>query len=117
MDNKIKINVFAVVGDSFCVAAEDGEKVLSQIKKGIIERKNIILSFQNVEMLTSAFLNTAIGKLYGEYDEKTIKQYLSVEEITDNEKLLLKRVVDTAKAYYRDPDQFEKSIKTIMEDE
>ena len=114
---KIELNVFAIVGDPFCVAAEDGEKVFNQIKMGFKEKKNIILSFQNVEMLTSAFLNTAVGKLYGDYDEKIIKQYLSVKEITDTDKLLLKRVIDTAKAYYKDPDQFEESIRKIMEED
>jgi hypothetical protein len=68
-------------------------------------------------MLTSAFLNTAIGKLYGEYDEKTVKLHLSVEYMDDNDKLLLKRVIDTAKAYYKNPNQFEDSIKKILEED
>lgn len=113
--NKIKISIYAITGDSFCVAAEDGEKVFEQIKKGFSEGKKIDVSFLNVEMLTSAFLNTAIGKLYGEFDDKKIKDNLSVSDISDEDKLLLKRVVDTAKAYYKDPDQFEASINKIME--
>ena len=68
-----------------------------------------------MEMLTSAFLNTAIGKLYGEFDEKKIKNSLSVSDISNEDKLLLKRVVDTAKVYYKNPKQFEESIKQIME--
>jgi hypothetical protein len=59
---KVKLNIFAIVGDPFCVAAEDGEKVLNQIRTGFKGKKKITLSFQNVEMLTSAFLNTAVGK-------------------------------------------------------
>ncbi|MCD6115558.1 STAS-like domain-containing protein [bacterium] len=113
----IKINVYAITGDSFCVAAEDGEKVFNQIKKGVLEGKNIDVSFLNVDMLTSAFLNTAIGKLYGEFDENKIKETLSVSDISEEDRLLLKRVVDTAKSYYKNPDQFENSIKEIMEDE
>ncbi len=115
--NTIKLSIFSIVGDSFCVAAEDGEMVFKQIQRGIEEKKTLVISFQNIDMLTSAFLNTAIGKLYGEYDEKTVKQYLSVEDINDSDKLLLKRVIDTAKAYYKDPTQFEESIKKIMEED
>ncbi len=115
--DKIKLSIYSITGDSFCVAAEDGEKVFEQIKKGIIEERNIELSFINIEMLTSAFLNTAVGKLYGEFDEGKIKNLLSVSDISDEDKLLLKRVVDTAKAYYKDPDQFKASISKIMEDE
>lgn len=113
--NKIKISIYAITGDSFCVAAEDGEKVFEQIKKGFLEGKKIDISFLNIEMLTTAFLNTAIGKLYDEFDEKEIKNSLSISDISDEDKLRIKRVVDTAKAYYKDPDQFEKSINKIME--
>ncbi len=113
--NKIKLSVYAIIGDSFGVSAEDGEKVFERVKKALIENKNVNLSFLNVEMLTSAFLNTAIGKLYGEFDAEKIKNSLSVSDISDDDKLLLKRVVDTAKAYYSNPKQFEESIREIME--
>ncbi|SMC55809.1 protein of unknown function [Desulfocicer vacuolatum DSM 3385] len=113
----IKLSIFSIVGDSFCVAAEDGEKVFKQIRMGIEKNKKITLSFQNVEMLTTAFLNTAIGKLYGEYDEKTVKKHMSVEDMDSSDKLRLKRVIDTAKVYYANPNQLEDSIKTIMEED
>ena len=64
--SKIKIGIYAITGDSFCVAAEDGEKVFAQIKKALLKGKKIDISFLNVKMLTSAFLNTSIGKVYGE---------------------------------------------------
>jgi len=113
----IKLSIFSIVGDSFCVAAEDGEKIFKQIQASIENEKKVILSFQNVEMLTTAFLNTAIGKLYGEYDEKKVREHLSVECIDDSDKLRLKRVIDTAKVYYTNPHQFEDSIRKIMEED
>ncbi len=113
--NKIKLSVYTIIGDSLGIAAEDGERVFKQIKKALLENKQVDISFLNIEMLTSAFLNTAIGKLYGEFDEKKIKNSLSVSDISNEDKLLLKRVVDTAKAYYKNPKQFEESIKQIME--
>ncbi len=86
--SKIKIGIYAITGDSFCVAAEDGEKVFAQIKKALLERKKIDISFLNVEMLTSAFLNTSIGNIYGEFDENKIKDSLTVSDISDEDKLL-----------------------------
>ena len=114
---KIQLNVFAITGDTFCVSADDGEKVFKQIRLALDAGKKVELSFLNIEMLTSAFLNTAIGQLYGIEDENKIKSNLSVTEISDDDKLLIKRVADTAREYYKDPDRFEKSIKKIMEDE
>ncbi len=115
--NKIKISIYAITGDEFCVAAEDGEKVFEQLKKAIQEERQVEISFLNVEMLTAAFLNTAIGKLYGEFDEEKIKDKLTVSEICNADKLLLKRVVDTAKAYYKNPGQFEESISKVIDNQ
>ena len=75
------------------------------------------LSFQNVDMLTSAFLNTAIGQLYRDFSEKQIRDLLSVTEIANEDKVLLKRVIETAKLYYKDPQWLEDSIKKIMGEE
>jgi len=105
MKKNNEIMVYSIVGNSFCVASEDGEKVLDVIKKNIDENINVIISFKNVEMLTSAFLNTAIGRLYGVYADETLKSLLSVKDISIEDKMLLKRVIDTAKAFYKDKER------------
>jgi len=115
--DRVEINIYAIVGNGFCVSAEDGQKVNEQIKKVLDRNIGVEISFKNTEMLTSAFLNTAIGNLYGEYEENMLKNSLSVTNISNDDKLLVKRVVDTAKAYFKDPDRFEKSIKKIMEED
>ncbi len=112
--NMVKVNIYTIVGDPICASPKDGDKVYKELKKALIQEKQIVVSFLNVEILTVAFLNTAIGKLYGEFDGERIKNSLSISDISDENKLRIKRVVDTAKAYYKDPDQFEKSINKIM---
>lgn len=110
------INIINVVGDSYCIEAEDGEKVFSLINKAIKDGKKVILSFLNVEILTTAFLNTAIGQLYRDHNEETIKEFLSVKDMSQNNLNALKRVVDTAKLYYKDSDAMERSINDILGD-
>ena len=110
------INIVNTVGDSFCVEAEDGQKVFELIKKVLLEKRKVTLSFLNVEMLTTAFLNTAIGQLYREFPEEVIKENLKVENLSQNGIVSLKRVVDTAKLYYKDPDAMQKSIYEILGD-
>lgn len=111
---EIIISIFNVVGNSFCVEADDGQKVFDLIKKALQEGKKARLSFQNIEMLTSAFLNTAIGQLYRDFEENKIKSSLTVEDMTPEDKALLKRVTTTAKLYYKDPERMENSIKEIL---
>jgi hypothetical protein len=113
MDNVI-IDVFNIVGNSFCVEATDGQKVFEMIAKTFKEKKNVKLSFQNVEMLTSAFLNTAVGQLYRDFPEEEIKMGISVEGMAPEDMALLKRVTDTAKLFYKNPARMEKSINEIM---
>jgi Icc-related predicted phosphoesterase len=111
---EIVISVFNTVGDTFCVEADDGQKLYDLIKIALQEGKKVKLSFQNVEMLTSAFLNTAIGQLYRDFKEDEIKNSLSVEHLCLEDKVLLKRVTNTAKLYYKDPERMQNSINEIL---
>ncbi|HOX41446.1 MAG TPA: STAS-like domain-containing protein [bacterium] len=113
---ELHINVFNIVGNSLCVEADDGEKVFIQVSAALKSGKIVVLSFQNVEMLTSAFLNTAIGQLYRDFSESEIKESLTVIQLEGADRILLKRVVDTAKLFYKDPARLEKSINEIMGD-
>lgn len=111
---EIMINVFNTVGNSFCVEADDGQKVYELIKKALSENKKIKISFQNIEMITSAFLNTAVGQLYRDFNEDLIKRSLSVDQISNDDKVLLKRVTTTAKLFFKDPDRIQNSINEVL---
>ncbi|HNW81502.1 MAG TPA: STAS-like domain-containing protein [bacterium] len=111
---EITIKIFNTVGSSSCVAADDGQKVFDLIKEGLRKGQKILLSFQNVEFITTAFLNTAIGQLYRDFDENTIKNSLRVEHLSNDDMVRFKRVTDTAKLYYKNPEKLENSIKEVL---
>ncbi len=113
---RIPVSVYNIVGNSFCVDAEDGQKVYDMIEKIIKQNKPVLISFKNIEMLTSAFLNTAIGQLYRDFDEEIVKTNVSAEDLQNEDKALLKRVIDTAKLYYKDPEKMERTINEIIGD-
>lgn len=116
MEQAIVKSVYQIVGNEICVEAEDGLKVSNIIRDFISNKKKIQLSFLNVKMLTSAFLNTAIGVLYKDFSEEDVKKYLSVTDIEPTDAVLLKRVVETAKAFYSDPERIRNSLKEILEE-
>ncbi|TAF33481.1 MAG: DUF4325 domain-containing protein [Cytophagales bacterium] len=115
MEN-ITINIVNTIGDVFGIEAEDGQKVFELIIKAFNDKKKVTLTFQNIEMLTTAFLNTAVGQLYKEHSDEFIKANLKVSDISDSGKVALKRVVDTAKLFYKDPEALKRSIDEITED-
>jgi hypothetical protein len=112
--DEIKINIFSIVGQKDCTLPEDGDKVFNALVKVLKENKKVLISFKNVDKLTTAFLNNAIGKLYKDFSEEKIKESLSIEDISDSGKVRLKRVVTNAKNYFKSPDRMKESIKEIL---
>ena len=114
MTEQVTIRVFEVVGTSLCVASDDGQKVHDQIAVALREGRTVQLSFLNVESITSAFLNATIGQLYGEFSENKIKEGLSVSDIEQDDLLLIKRVVETAKEYFKDSGRIKQARKEVL---
>lgn len=67
MDDKITIKVANLIGSPLCISAEDGQKVFDKIVPLLKSGKQITISFENVSMLISLFLNVAIGQLYSSF--------------------------------------------------
>ena len=67
--------------------------------------------------MTPAFLNAAIGQLYGTLTEKQIRSHLRVEDIEPQDAVLLKRVVETAKSYFQDRHRFDQVFREVLEDD
>ncbi len=119
MSEKLKvISLFEIVGDGHCTASEDGDKVYTKIKSALEEGKKVRLSFSRVEDLTSAFLNSAVGQLYGKFSEDKIKESLLPPDDAGKDQLfLLKRVVDRAKEFFKEPERFRAATKEVLGDD
>ncbi|MDX1907556.1 MAG: STAS-like domain-containing protein [Bacteroidia bacterium] len=111
---KLSIQVYNIVGSPYCVEAEDGYKVYAMIKAALAGNRQVELSFLNVEILTTAFLNTAVGQLYRDFSEEQVKAAVSVAHITPTGRVALRRVVETAKLYYKDPEAMERSVREVL---
>lgn len=117
MPKDMTISIYEVVGTHLCVASGDGQKVYDRLAPVIEQGRGAVLSFRNVALLTSAFLNTAIGQLYGKFDEEQIRSSLKIADMEPDDIALLKRVVDTAKRYFKDPERFDRTVRDVLEDE
>jgi len=117
MSKAVIVRIFDIVGGPLCVSADDGQRVHDKIVPLLREGQAVELSFEQVETLISAFLNAAIGQLYGEFPEDRIRELVSVRDIDDQDMAVLKRVVDNAKAYFKAPKQFDQAWKEEVGDE
>ncbi len=112
------IKLTDVIGNGFCIATEDGEKVHGSIVAAINSGDRVQLSFAGIEDLTSAFLNAAVGQLYGEYNEEELREVLLPPvDASQDDLTLLKRVVETAKDFFRDPDRFRDAVSEVIGDD
>lgn len=117
MQKDVTISIFEVIGSPLCVAAGDGQKVYDRLAAAIREGRRATLSFHNVSTLTSAFLNAAVGQLYGEFSEEQIRASLTVQDMAPDDLALLKRVVETAKEYFKDPQRFDQAVRDTLRDD
>ncbi len=116
MPEELILSLYEIVGSPLCVASGDGQKVYTRLEAAIREGQKVTLSFRNVTALTSAFLNSAIGQLYGVFDQEQIGSLLGVADIQQDDLALLRRVVETAKQYFKDPSRFDRADREALGD-
>ncbi len=113
----INIRIFQEIGTNIAVSLKDGDKIYQKINTVFEKNIQVNLDFINIKIITSAFLNAAIGQLYNKYNSDKLKNSLKLINMTPEDKELLKRVVDRAQEYYKDKDSINKIIeKSINND-
>lgn len=117
MSKIAKVSISTIVGGGICVAASDGQKV-HQVLYDIIKGGNRAeISFFGVTRMTTAFLNAAVGQLYGEFDEKVLKsRLLPPVDFEEWHLRRLKLVVDRAKLYFTEQERVEEIFKDNLDD-
>ena len=113
-----RVKLFEEIGDSAAVSTDDGDrihdKIASALQKGLV----VEIDFQNINLITSAFLNAAIGQLYGEFTSDKLKEKMKVLNATQDDLRLVKLVTDRAKEYFSEKREgLEESIKKGLEGE
>jgi hypothetical protein len=112
----LDVRVAEITGSPICVTAEDGQILHAEIAEGLRAGSRIRISFKDVETLTSAFLNSAIGQLYAEFPHPLLKGSLEVRDIAPEDLELLKRVVEVAKEFSKDPGRFRRAARKVLGD-
>ena len=116
MTEPIAVQVYDIVGGPLGVSAGDGQRLHDKIAPLLKAGTPVVLSFERVEILISAFLNAAVGQLYGELPEERIRDLLSVRNLAADDLDMLSRVVDNAKLYFSKPGEFDRAWEEELGD-
>ncbi|MFQ7822810.1 MULTISPECIES: STAS-like domain-containing protein [Clostridium] len=83
-----------IIGSNIASDNEQGDLIFDQIVSGVDNHeKQIFLDFSDLKLITTAFLNNAIGKLYKKYSTQELKGLLKVKNIKNKNDLELLRLV------------------------
>lgn len=114
---EIKINVYNEVGGKAAVSDSDGQKIFEKINNALKSGNKVVLDFVNIDMLITAFLNTAIGQLYKEdYSVEFLRENVKTINMGQGDKDLLKTVLVRAKEYYQNPEYKAKLDEALKEE-
>ena len=98
---KKTINIVDVINDKSAVSQDDGGKVYDILTRSFSNNEKVILDFKNVELVTSSFLNAAIGQLYSKYESTFMNENMTIKNINSDDDELLKLVIKRAKEYFK----------------
>jgi len=115
MTNKVvQLIVKQIIEKETAVSSDDGETIYKKIDENLKSGDTVELDFSEISIITTAFLNTAIGQLYSIYNGEQLNAQLKLTNVAPEDKILFKKVVDRAKEYFDNKKGFEDSANTAI---
>jgi len=115
MTNKIlQLNVKDIIGRDTAVSSDDGETIFKKIDEHLKNGDTVELDFSGISLMTTAFLNTAIGQLYSIYNSNQLNSLLKLVNVAPEDTILFKKVIERAKEYFANKKGFEDSANTAI---
>lgn len=115
MEKQIKvIKVKELINRDSAVSSDDGENVYTCILEAIKEEYIVELDFSEITIMTTAFLNSAIGQLYSKFSSDELNTFLKLKNVAEEDTILFKKVIDRAKQYQANRKGFEDSANNVI---
>jgi len=106
MSNTVKIT--DIINGDTAVSTSEGNSIYALINENLKNKRVVIVDFEGVKFLTTAFLNAALGQLYSNtYSSEFLNEHLKIRNVTKSNVSMFEIVITRAKEYFRDKDGFE----------
>lgn len=102
----IMLKISKEINNSLAVSSDDGNKIFRIIVPMLRNGETLELDFEGIDIMTSAFLNAAIGQLYSEFKSEQLNSLLKLVNVADEDRSLIKKVIERAKEYFANKDDF-----------
>lgn len=100
-----------IINSDLAVSTEKGNQVFELIESNLKANEQVILDFEGISVLITAFLNAAIGKLYANnsFTGDFLNSHLKLVNVESEDRVLFIDVIQRAKEYFANKDSFEKN--------
>jgi STAS-like domain of unknown function (DUF4325) len=112
----LNIKVSALLSNDAALTPNAGDLLYNKIESHFKKKELVVLDFDGIRFITSAFLNASIGQLYGVFPQPFIKEHLTVENLENDDAFLLVKVVERAKEYFQDKKAIENASNNLSND-
>lgn len=102
----IKIGLYQVLGKSELTFEHEGQVIYPLIAEAFNQGKKVVVSFDNVQLITWSFVTKAIGQLYEHFSESQIQSCLELVDITEEDLEFVYHVMETKKKFLINPEKF-----------
>jgi hypothetical protein len=103
-----------IISVDTAVSTDNGNLVYKKIVEFLNSGNEVHLDFIGITMMTTAFLNAAIGQLYSTYTGEQLNKLLKLVNVADDDKILFKKVIDRAKQYFANKKDFDESADNVI---
>lgn len=93
----MNLSVNEILSSNIAVDKKAGDLVFNEIKRAIEKKENIVIDFLSIDLLNTAFLNNAIGKIYFIPSEERKNINIKISNFPLEAMDLLEEVINTAK--------------------
>lgn len=112
----MEIKVGEVIGSGIAISASKGELLFAAIDKGLKSHVKVVVDFDGITDLTTAFLNVGIGHLYNNFSSKDLNLKLEIINLDDLDKYLLQQVIERVKLNQAKEAELEALIREVIDD-
>lgn len=109
-DSDIKINLYEVLGKFELTFEHEGQVIYPLIAEAFNQGKKVVVSFENVQLITWSFVTKAIGQLYEHFSESQIQSCLQLVDISEEDLEFVHHVMETKKEFLIDPEKFRRPM-------
>jgi hypothetical protein len=82
----------------------DANRLYQYLCGQLQKKEKIALDMEGIEYSISSFFNSSLGVLYKDFDN--VEEYVDVINADEDDRFIIRKVMERAKAYYGNPQNF-----------